>query len=386
MSKSLALISGKGGSGKTSLALSMASMLSNCNLNVLLIDCDMSTNGATYFFEGKLEKKDSIVSSFDSFFSSENNNISGTIKINDHWDFLPSIEKINGSRTKNHVYKSTESEERKNIFDMIREKYDVIIYDCQAGYTDILRFILPFVDINLLVMEADAISSSSVRNLLLKLGSRLKGKTVYQVFNKATEEEFDIYSKISAGTYFTNIETVMFDWKIRKAFALAQIPDMDRTSARYGEQVYNICSILFKEDYLQEKLKKYELIIERNRIEEEQRRISEVLSLRKETRKKEMKKNILMIYIIVFILLAGMCVYSFLSMGSHIEIDLQLILFIIFMLFAAFSSIFLTWVSFLESYRGRKYRNEKFHQADKRLYEIEERKGEINSLLQKYDK
>ena len=43
MSKILALLSGKGGSGKTTLALSMASMLSNCGIRVLLVDCDLST-------------------------------------------------------------------------------------------------------------------------------------------------------------------------------------------------------------------------------------------------------------------------------------------------------------------------------------------------------
>lgn len=43
MSKVLALLSGKGGSGKTTLALSIASMLSNCCLKVLLVDCDLST-------------------------------------------------------------------------------------------------------------------------------------------------------------------------------------------------------------------------------------------------------------------------------------------------------------------------------------------------------
>ena len=43
-------MSGKGGSGKTTLSLTMAYMLSSCNLNVLLVDCDLSTNGATFFF------------------------------------------------------------------------------------------------------------------------------------------------------------------------------------------------------------------------------------------------------------------------------------------------------------------------------------------------
>ena len=41
INKSLALISGKGGSGKTTIGLSMAALLSSCSLKVLLVDCDL---------------------------------------------------------------------------------------------------------------------------------------------------------------------------------------------------------------------------------------------------------------------------------------------------------------------------------------------------------
>lgn len=57
MCKTVSFLSGKGGSGKTTLALSMASMLSRFGIKVLLIDCDLSTNGATYFYEEKLSSK-----------------------------------------------------------------------------------------------------------------------------------------------------------------------------------------------------------------------------------------------------------------------------------------------------------------------------------------
>lgn len=49
MSTAIAFLSGKGGSGKTTLALSMADLMSKCKIKTLLIDCDLSTNGATYF-------------------------------------------------------------------------------------------------------------------------------------------------------------------------------------------------------------------------------------------------------------------------------------------------------------------------------------------------
>ena len=141
----------------------------------------------------------------------------------------------------------------------------MIIFDCQAGYTDVLKLILPITDINLVVMEADAISSAAIRSLYLKIRDLLNEKKIYQVFNKATDEEYTLYSKISGGTVFTNIETVRFDWKIRKAFSVAEIPNMKKSSAGYGVQIFGICRILFREESVQAKLDKYEVAIDLNR-------------------------------------------------------------------------------------------------------------------------
>lgn len=270
MSKVLALLSGKGGSGKTTLALSIASMLSNCNLKVLLVDCDLSTNGATYFYEGKLSENPDAIWSFNTVFLENKFEELELVKINQYLNFMPSITRITKSNTETYSYKETDLVRAQYINDNFKKQYDVIVYDCQAGYTDVLRLLLRFVDVNLVVMEADAISSAAIRSFYLKVGDIINERKVYQIFNKATDEEYEIYSKISGGTVFTNIETVMFDWKIRKAFSVAQIPDMECTSAGYGEQVFNICKILFKDEKIQEKLKKYETIILINKKEEEE--------------------------------------------------------------------------------------------------------------------
>lgn len=275
MSKSLALLSGKGGSGKTTLALSISSMLSNCGIKVLLIDCDFSTNGATYFYESKLNENNYALSSFIDVLNEDLYNEVYFLYINNNFDFLPSILKITDNESMTYSYNYEDKQKIKKFIHTIDSKYDVIIYDCQAGYTDLLKVILPYIDTNLVVMEADAISSSSIRSLYLKIGNIINKKKVHQIFNKATHEEYDIYSKISGGTVFTNIETVVFDWKIRKAFSIAQIPDMENTSANYGKQVFNICNIIFSEGIIQEKLKQFKYIIERNKKIEDEKIINE---------------------------------------------------------------------------------------------------------------
>ena len=296
MSKVLALLSGKGGSGKTTLALSIASMLSKCCLKVLLIDCDLSTNGATYFYEGKLDEKSIDVGSFHEVFIEDKDEADKLIKINEYMDFMPSIVRITKNNMAVYSYREEDVWRVKTINSVLRRKYDVIIYDCQAGYTDVLKLLLPLVDINLVVMEADAISSAAIRSLYLKIGDLLNDKKIYQIFNKATDEEYEIYSKISGGTVFTNIETVVFDWKIRKAFSMAQIPDMERTSARYGEQVYNICKILFHEEKIQEKIKKYDIIIKFNKTKEEEKLLKEEIKNQNNARNRNKNRIIKTLY------------------------------------------------------------------------------------------
>jgi len=282
MSKALALLSGKGGSGKTTLALSMASMLSDCNIKVLLIDCDLSTNGATYFYESKLSSNYKKIASFyEILFNEEVNNDYNFIGINPFLDFIPSISQITDENTKTYSYLITEKDKLNHLFYKICSKYDITLFDCQAGYTDILKLILPLMDINLVVMEADAMSSAALRGLYLKIGNIISDKKMYQLFNKVTKDEYEIYSKLSGGTVFTNIESIIFDWKIRKAFSVAQIPDIKSASANYGKQIYNVCKILLTEDKIQKRLHKYEIITKLNENEEDEKTLKLKIDLSK---------------------------------------------------------------------------------------------------------
>lgn len=314
MSKVLALLSGKGGSGKTTLALSIASMLSNCCLKVLLVDCDLSTNGATYFYEGKMSEKTNELGSFYKIFINNEDKIDELIKINEYMDFMPSIVKITKTNSESYQYNEQDLNRTKSIDEKLRKIYDVIIYDCQAGYTDVLKLLLPYVDVNLVVMEADAISSAAIRSFYLKIGDLLNEKKIYQIFNKATDEEYEIYSKISGGTVFTNIETVMFDWKIRKAFSIAQIPDMERTSARYGEQIYNICKILFNEEKIQEKIKKYDIIIRLNKNQEQEKILRDKINEQIADRRNSKNKMIKTMYTLIVPMFMTLILIVFLQM------------------------------------------------------------------------
>jgi flagellar biosynthesis protein FlhG len=238
----LALLSGKGGSGKTTIALSLAKMLSSCGIRTLLIDCDTATNGATYFFETKLERKNEFIS-LSNLFCNYINIVekSSLLNVGDNFWFIPS----NVSFPNDTDVLSYDKND--NFIDNIKSwsDFDVIIFDCQAGYSRILNTILEVSTTNLVVLEPDAISSSSIRVLYAQVSALIEKVKTYQIFNKITDEEYTVYNQILGGTTFPPLPPVKFNWEVRKAFAFAKIPEMISTNVEFGKNVFALANLLF---------------------------------------------------------------------------------------------------------------------------------------------
>ena len=286
MSTSIAFLSGKGGSGKTTLALSIADLLFKSGINTLLIDCDLITNGASFFYEEQLprrnpNKKVRPVSLSDWFHYDGEPGlppIPMTIQSDAEatLDFFPSISYMAGkesisewkSITNSHI-----SDKMNLLFDWAMSSYDVVLFDCSAGYTDLLPDIIPLVNINLFVLEPDSVSASAMRNLYLKAGSSFGNSKPLQVFNKASKDEYEIYNKID-GTFFTNMGILLFDWKIRLAFSRSQVPDLEHISSEYGKSLCILCQDMIKEKSVSSKIERFVKKLERHKLEEEERQIS----------------------------------------------------------------------------------------------------------------
>lgn len=250
MTESLSIISGKGGSGKTTIAISLTQLLAICGKNVLLVDCDLSTNGATYFFEELLTEKNQYCTfseivqgkiDKDSLFHTKK-----VLKVNENIDYIPS--QVDFSEYVE--YTASISSMNSNISSVLSlltqtKNYDVIIYDCQAGFSVATAAITDLTTKNLAVIEADAISASSLRILYSQLSNQLDSGTTYQIFNKITKEEEQIYSKITHGTLFTNLPPLLFDWNIRKAFLTKELPKIDASNALLTNSIYVLAGILF---------------------------------------------------------------------------------------------------------------------------------------------
>jgi len=261
----LALLSGKGGSGKTTIALSLSKMLSECGLKVLLVDCDIATNGATYFFESRLVNKSEILSLQDFFDNHDNNKdnmlIERILKVSNNFWFVPSNLSFpnNFLLVPSNILIEHEDDNKKPYSDTkllnnfarnianYENDFDVMLFDCQAGYSKILDSILKISITNLIVLEPDAISSSAMRVLYAQVSALIeKGKT-YQIFSKITDEEYLTYSRIATGTMFNSLPPIKFNWEVRKAFAYAQVPEMVSTNVEFGKDVHELSKVLFKQ-------------------------------------------------------------------------------------------------------------------------------------------
>lgn len=379
MCKSIALLSGKGGSGKTTLALSMATMLSDCGVKVLLIDCDLSTNGATYFYEEKLAAKKNRITSFHDILFSEKTAKMRFVEINEYYHFLPSITQISKKNTKVYTYKNDSTF---SAYAEICQKYDVVLFDCQAGYTDILKLILPCTDIDLIVMETDAISSASIRSLYLKIGDIVNEKKLYQVFNKASKEEYEIYSKVSGGTVFTNIDTILFDWKIRKSFAVSQIPDMQNTSANYGAQIYNLCSILFSSKNVQDKLARFKTILDMHMYQENAVIIREKIDRISEQYKSK-RNSLTRSLSLLTMLLCSMILCVVFAVGistfGHIEdTDLYLLIPIVLSL----GTIMISVLNIVDSTKGKREYSREIDSLKEQLGDIEKKMIRVRKKME----
>lgn len=244
MSISLALISGKGGCGKTTLALSMSQMLASAGLKVLLIDCDMSTHGATYFFENMLKEKEKILTVADLF--SNTSALSSRIKkpvfAKKNIDFIPSCVYL-AQDTQTEIFINMNLDVLNPFF----EKYDVVIFDCQAGWSALTKEITKISNKNLVVMELDAVTSSSTRILIAQLGNLLDSEETYQVFNKITEEDFEVYKLVTHGTFFKNLTPIRYDLSIKRAFAFNELPVIDIENTAFSNNIFDLTYDLFLE-------------------------------------------------------------------------------------------------------------------------------------------
>jgi len=164
--RAFALLSGKGGTGKTSIAVSLGFVLAHCGFKTLLVDMDLFTHGMTFYALGDYPRK-GLISLMDMFTEKHESSIINPIIVPDSFTcgnlfILPSITKkdIFSSRlcisSKYSNLRSFKNRLKEIIYNVnLKYPFDYIIFDTRGGtdFTNISTAIVA--EEYLIITEAD---------------------------------------------------------------------------------------------------------------------------------------------------------------------------------------------------------------------------------------
>lgn len=225
-------LSGKGGSGKTTVAIAVAKLLAEMDYPTLLIDFDLATNGASYFFQKYFTHKskgiwDMVTGKDNAFLNGFLENIS--LRVYPNFSFVPS--RVDFSQ-KGKSYDSISHNVQHLKKDILRpliefagnKKTRYVLIDCQAGYSTSSIAAAEVADTVIVVTEADGISSDAAENLLIQLGNSLPVERRYLV-NKIDVRDAETYRNMrNVFQALNRLPPLPFDFAVRNAFGARQIP------------------------------------------------------------------------------------------------------------------------------------------------------------------
>lgn len=242
--KVIAIVSGKGGSGKTLLATAMGVELAESGHSVVLVDADLGTGGLTYYlgfsaFSGartgvadivmQEEQSHDIPLSFPNDDALRNLDLrhSGRLEllpVGDHRKML----RLPGEHNANIM-------NLQHTFEKLREGKDVVIVDCRGGVDSQSLEVCELVDEILIVVETDAASIRASQHLTDTLSDRgLSSKVAGFILNKVMD---DPRALASAGRSFFSTQflaAVPFELETTRDFIRGFLP---RPGSLFRKQV-----------------------------------------------------------------------------------------------------------------------------------------------------
>jgi MinD-like ATPase involved in chromosome partitioning or flagellar assembly len=238
--KSLAIVSGKGGSGKTLVAAALAHALALERLRVLLVDADLGTGGLTYYLgfsafdraragltEYLLSKRTAAPLGIARARAETVNEYPATKLIG----FLPVGEHRLLDDREGPVTPAAVG----RVITKAKAEFDVVIFDCRGGIDMDSIAVCHAADEVLIIAETDAASiqaSQYLSNKLYELG--IGRKIIGFLLNKVMDDPTQL-AKAGEGFFkSTFIGAIPFDLETTRGFIKGEIPSM---RALFGRSV-----------------------------------------------------------------------------------------------------------------------------------------------------
>ena len=261
----ISFLSGKGGAGKTSVAIGVSYLLNDAGFKVLLIDFDFATNGASYFYKYLYpsQKKNKGIYEIIDRHASELDGLAinmpdFSLKIKEGFYFLPS--RVNFSKKMPLRDSISLKEEALKSFllsslNLSEERFDFIIIDNQAGANLTAKVSASLSNKVIIVSELDPISSDAVDTLLIQIGDSFPEYRRHLI-NKLDISESEDYKNVSTLFQSMNrLPPLPFDFEVRSAFASRQIPiDINRPTT-FSIALFNTVKAFLPE--CRDKIEKY---------------------------------------------------------------------------------------------------------------------------------
>ena len=255
MTTVVSLISAKGGSGKTVLTLSIAKLLTDLEMKILVIDADAATNGSTLFLI------DDVMASRDDAFRNQQAPLVGLFESRDirtskvvgeispdaircqfGFDFVPAtfelhdtVEASNTERLGDHLAR---------VIDRARlGEYDVILIDNEAGIEPFCHGRRVHSDRVVIVSEFDPISYDGINRIRQLHGDVLPSRDTWVLFNKVLPEFANSISDNLATIKY--LPPVAWNAAVVRAYAVNNIDINAAAPTDFTLAVANFCETLF---------------------------------------------------------------------------------------------------------------------------------------------
>ncbi|MEZ9762345.1 ParA family protein [Vibrio splendidus] len=239
-SKTIAVVSGKGGSGKTMLTATMAKVLDESGFSVLLIDADFGTAGLTYYLG--LNEVSNISVGLTNLFSNVEKTSLTYDKVIEPLSSYSNTDFI-GVGDHRRYKKNGESDFFHEYFDAFinkineEKKYDYIIVDCRGGIDEESLTVCKSASDIIIVAETDTTSFQATQFLVDTLyDNGVSDKLTGFFVNKVFDDPSILIRNGVVSFKTTCLSSIPFDLDSIKSFIVGEVPKLNSI---YTNQIWH---------------------------------------------------------------------------------------------------------------------------------------------------
>jgi len=235
--RAIAIVSGKGGSGKTIIAAVMAEVFDAAGQSLILVDADTGTAGLTFYFGLELVSNTSVGLT-DLFLDSDKlqgERVSSVVRPIRGFKQAKFLSVGDYRRFPKDLSEAELASRMKPVISRLKEIADYVVFDCRGGIDEESLAVCKSVDDILLIVETDTTSYQATQRLVDILSEndtalKLKGFMINKVFDNPKT----LAKNGTAAFRSQYLTAIPFDFDAMREFFTGGIPN---TASVFGTHV-----------------------------------------------------------------------------------------------------------------------------------------------------